>query len=334
MRVGIVGIGFMGWIHYLAYQQCESIRMAAFCSRSADKRRGDWTGIKGNFGPPGGKIDVSSMNVYETFQELLADESIDLIDICLPPDQHVVTIEEALAAGKKVLCEKPLALCAGDAENLLAQAKPGQLFVAHILPFMLEYQLLAQAAGDGRYGQLRSARLKRYISPPTWIPDFYDLDRVGGPLIDLHVHDAHLVRLLFGMPAKTVSGLDRESSGVPQRYETLMTFEDGRYVSSGGGVIDAPGRAFTHGYEVNFEQATLQFEFAAYTDGSTASIPLTILHHDGRIERPDLGDPDPVNAFVRQTAAVAQAIGGGEIHPALDPVVATDALRICEMQMS
>ena len=332
MRVGIAGIGFMGWIHYLAYQQTQNIDVAAFCSRSPAKRAGDWTGITGNFGPPGAKIDTSSLSAYETMDEMFADDSIDLIDICLPPNGHVAAIDAALACGKKVLCEKPLALTAADAAGLVDRAAPGQLLVAHILPFMLEYQFLVAAATEQTFGGLRSMRLKRSISPPTWIPDFYNLNAVGGPLIDLHVHDAHLVRLLMGMPDEVVSASDRIDSGVPKRYETLMKFDDGRYVSSGGGVIDAPGRAFTHGYEAMFDDATIQFEFAAHTDGTTAAMPLTVFHHDGRIEKPELGDGDPVAAFARQAMAVAASMGGGKTHPALDPVIAADALRICEMQ--
>ena len=66
MRAGIVGIVFIGWIHYLAYQRSEQAELVAFCSRDAAKRAGDWTSIQGNFGPPGEKIDVSGLAVYET----------------------------------------------------------------------------------------------------------------------------------------------------------------------------------------------------------------------------------------------------------------------------
>ncbi|MEM9827023.1 MAG: Gfo/Idh/MocA family oxidoreductase [Planctomycetota bacterium] len=338
MRVGIAGIGFMGWIHYLAYQACQDAELVGFCSRDPSKREGDWTRIKGNFGPPGGTIDTSGLHVHETLDDLIADDAIDWIDLCLPPHLHAAAIDQCLASGKRVLCEKPLALDAKTGDRLCVSQASGdgkpRLLVAHILPFMNEYQFLYQACLDRRFGSIRSARLKRFISPPDWIPDFYDPVRVGGPLIDLHVHDAHLVRLLFGMPERIHTAVQwTEAIGggqIPKRYETLMEFGDGRHVSSGGGVIDAPGRAFTHGYEVHFENATLQFEFAAYTDGQTASIPLIVVTKDGKIERPELGDPDPVQAFVRQMQAAAESAATGKLHPALDPNIATDAIRICE----
>ena len=270
MRAGIVGVGFMSWIHYLAYTRSSQAELVGFCSRSSEKRAGDWRDIKGNFGPPGEQIDVSSMNVCESLDELLKDDSIDLIDICLPPKLHPEAIEKCFAAGKKVLCEKPLALDAATARRLADASEPGQLMVAHILPFMPEFKLLVDAAADGRWGKPVAGRFKRTISPPDWIPDFYDRSSVGGPLIDLHVHDAHLIRLLFGMPsaAHTVS---RKKDGSAMFYESVFEFPTPDLaVCAGGGVIDSPARGFTHGYEVSFERATVQFEFAAYADESTS----------------------------------------------------------------
>ena len=332
MRAGIVGVGFMSWIHYLAYTRSSKAELVGFCSRDSKKRSGDWREIKGNFGPPGEQIDVSGMNVCESIDELIQDDSIDLIDICLPPHLHPEAIEKCLASGKKVLCEKPLALDAATARSLAESAKPGHLMVAHILPFMPEFELLVQAASDGRWGNPVAGRFKRAISPPDWIPDFYDRARVGGPLVDLHVHDAHLIRLLFGMPTKAHTA-SRKRDGSAMFYETVFEFETPDLaVSSGGGVIDSPARAFTHGYDVSFERATVQFEFAAYTDGSTNMIPLTVMHANGTVERPELGDGDPVSSFVAEIDAAARCVDYGEISSILDASTAADALQICEMQ--
>ncbi len=333
MRAGIVGVGFMGWIHYLAYQRSNKAELVGFCSRSAEKRAGDWSGIKGNFGPPGEQIDVTGLNVTESLDELLADETIDLIDICLPPNLHPEAIEKCLAAGKKVLCEKPLALDAATASSLAQKSQPGQLMVAQILPFMPEFKLLVDAATDGRWGKPIAGRFKRTISPPDWIPDFYDRKSVGGPLVDLHVHDAHLIRLLFGMPtgAHTVS---RQKNGSVMFYESVFDFaDDNLAVCAGGGVINSPARGFTHGYEVSFERATAQFEFAGYADGSTAIIPVTIMHADGTVERPEAGDGDPVSAFVHEIDACADSVNENKVSPILDAGTAADALKICEMQL-
>src|SRR5688500_8925997 len=110
VRVGIVGIGFMGMIHYLAYQKVRGARVEAICARDPKKRAGDWRGIQGNFGPPGGQMDLRGVAAYAELDEMLADPAIDLVDLCLPPALHAEAAVAAFKAGKHVLCEKPIAL--------------------------------------------------------------------------------------------------------------------------------------------------------------------------------------------------------------------------------
>ena len=203
INVGITGIGFMGWIHYLAYQKTPGAQVTAICTRNEAKRNGDWTSIQGNFGPPGEQVDVSDWSCYSDINDLLDDESIDLIDICLPPDLHADIAKRALQAGKHVLIEKPMALTAQECEEIVAVAEENsrQAMVAHVLPFFQEYTYLRNAVSSGEYGKLLGGHFNRVISDPLWLgKDFWDESKLGGPLIDLHVHDAHLIRYLFGMP--------------------------------------------------------------------------------------------------------------------------------------
>jgi predicted dehydrogenase len=69
INVGLIGIGFMGMIHYLAYQKVRGARVAAICSREPRKLAGDWRGIKGNFGPPGTKMDLHGTATYENWRD-------------------------------------------------------------------------------------------------------------------------------------------------------------------------------------------------------------------------------------------------------------------------
>ena len=110
INVGIAGIGFMGWIHYLAYQRVRGVKLAAVCSRNKKKLAGDWRGIKGNFGPEGTKVDLSGVTGYEDYKQMLADPKIDLVDLCLPPDLHADAAVQAFKAGKHVFVEKPHAI--------------------------------------------------------------------------------------------------------------------------------------------------------------------------------------------------------------------------------
>jgi len=229
-----------------------------------------------------------------------------------------------------VLCEKPLALQATEAQRLagLAAATGKHLLVAHVLPFLPEFAYLLAAHRERRFGNLITGRFRRVIGPPDWIPDFYDPSRIGGPLIDLHVHDAHLMRLLFGMPS-AVTARATQRDGAPKFIEALIDFPDGRFAAATCGVTDSPARPFCHGYEVQFEMATLQFDFVACSDGPEA-LPMKVLHADGRIERPDLGSGDMIDAFTNELCLAAAIAGGPTQESILGGDLAADALTICQ----
>ncbi len=84
LRVGIAGIGFMGMIHYLAYERVANAKVGAIFTRDPKKLSGDWTDIQGNFGPRGQMMDLSDVVKCDSYYALLANDDIDLIDVCPP----------------------------------------------------------------------------------------------------------------------------------------------------------------------------------------------------------------------------------------------------------
>ena len=334
IKVGIVGVGFMGWIHHLAYQRVEGIELGAICSRDEKKRSGDWTGIQGNFGPPGEKIDMANVSAFSNIEELLADESIDLVDVCLPPNLHLEVGLRVLNAGKHLFCEKPLALNAADCNQLVAAAAESgkQLLVGQVLPFFPDYTVAREEIESGKHGKLIGGNFKRIISDPSWLADFWDLEKVGGPLVDLHVHDAHLIRMLFGMP-KAVFSHGRMRDGVVEFCNSNFFFDDPSVVvGSTSGVINQQGRPFTHGFEIHLEKATMQFEFAAFDDNAE-SMPLKILGQKGEeVIRPELPGGDEIAGFEAEISEVVKAIQTNESSPILSGELAKDAIILCQKQ--
>ena len=301
-----------------------------------NKRRGDWSGIRGNFGPPGEQIDVQHLTVYESLEEVLADPAIDLVDICLPPNLHVDAACRALAAGKHVLCEKPLGLTTAQCDQILAAAKrfDRRVLVAQVLPYMGEFQFAYRTVESGIYGRPRRAYFKRVISPPDWIPNFYNAQEVGGPLIDLHVHDTHFIRLLFGMPRRVMCVAEMRD-GIVKYCQTLMEFDDADVsVATSSGVSDQTARPFCHGFEIQFERATMHFELAVLAEG-TDSMPLRVLGQDGQIGLPQLGGGDDISAFTAEIDAAVASLKTDQVDPRLDVRNARDAIHICQcLQLS
>lgn len=331
LRAAIAGVGFMGWIHYLAYQRSSNAMLDAFCSRNPAKRAGDWTTIKGNFGPPGEKIPLQGLKVYETLDDILTDPDIDLVDICLPPNLHVDAACRSLQAGKHVLCEKPLGLTTEDCDVILSAADKAErkVLVAQVLPYMGEFQFAYQAALNGTYGKPKSAHFKRVISPPDWIPNFYERSEVGGPLIDLHVHDTHFARLLFGMPSRVMCSAEMKN-GLVKFCHSLMEFGDsGAVVATSSGVSDQTARPFCHGFEIQFEKAAMQFELAVLPEGVDI-MPLKVLGQDGVAVKPELPVGDEISAFAAEIDDAVASIQTGNLEPRLAGVTARDAIHICQ----
>ncbi|MFO1096376.1 MAG: Gfo/Idh/MocA family oxidoreductase, partial [Planctomycetaceae bacterium] len=168
IRIGLIGVGFMGMTHFEAARQLTGARVAAISTRNQNKLRGDWSDIQGNFGPRGSaSVDLSGIAAHADYRRILDDPNIDLVDVCLPTDQHEAVTVEALAAGKHVLVEKPIAIELAAAERMLAAARKAgrMLMVAQVLPFFPVFRWARQAIESGRYGKLRSAFFRRVITP-------------------------------------------------------------------------------------------------------------------------------------------------------------------------
>ncbi|MBX3433462.1 MAG: Gfo/Idh/MocA family oxidoreductase [Pirellulales bacterium] len=334
INVGIVGLGFMGMIHYLSYKKIPGVRVAAICEVDERRLAGDWTDIKGNFGPAGAQTDLSDVVTFTSLDEMLATTALDLVDVTLPPAMHAEATCKALGAGRHVFCEKPMALDLNECRAMSTAAATAnrRLFIGHVLPFFPEYAWALDAARSGRYGSLRGGAFRRVISNPAWLANYWVADKVGGPLLDLHVHDAHFIRLLFGRPDEIVSR-GRTRAGLPEFWHSLFSFADGgQIVEATSGTIDQPGRSFNHGFEIHFDLATLQFEFAVLGDAGRYLCPPMVLHADGGAEQVDLGDGDPMNAFAAELRTVADCVRENRESDVLNAALAEDAVELCHLQ--
>ena len=117
LRVAVVGLG-VGKSHLQAYAEIvDRYEVAAVCELNADKARA----VAAEFGVAFHTTDLA---------ELLTREDIDVVDLCTPPNTHLALIEQTLAAGKHVVCEKPLvgSLQEADAVAEAARKARGSLF--------------------------------------------------------------------------------------------------------------------------------------------------------------------------------------------------------------
>jgi hypothetical protein len=88
-----------------------------------------------------------------------------------------------------------------------------------------------------------------------------------------------------------------------------------------------------HGFEVHFEEATVQFQFAGYLDEpETNQLKVLLPGEEGPVTRPDVGAWDPVKSFSAEISEVVQSVQTGIASPLLSGQLARDAVMICQRQ--
>jgi len=96
VKIGILGLGFMGAAHIGAFSKLQGVEIAAVSSGNALALSGDLSQTGGNLGREGGKYDFSKVKKYTDWRDLVADADLDAVDICLPTDLHAPAAAAAL----------------------------------------------------------------------------------------------------------------------------------------------------------------------------------------------------------------------------------------------
>ncbi len=334
--IGVIGIGFMGMTHFAGARQVNGGKIIAISTRNPKKLAGDWSSIQGNFGPRGSAAtDLTDVATYLDYHDLLADDSVDLVDICLPTDQHEQVVFDALHAGKHVLVEKPISIDVAAAEGMLEAARQADrlLMVAQVLPFFPEFRWVRETVASGKYGRLLAASFRRVIAPPDWSGDMQDFRKLGGWGIDLHIHDNHYIGLLCGVPKAVFSrGLLKE--GLVNHVSTQYVYDDPNLtVSCISGGIAAGGLKFASSFELFLEHATIQYDAGTYGAEWVVNRPLTLITSDGEITTPNPGGSGEwCAAFTEELQSAVDGVIAGEAPAVLSGQLACDALRLCHAE--
>lgn len=194
-------------------------------------------------------------DVFDSWQELIASDRVDIVSICTPPDLHREIAVAALRAGKHVISEKPTALNVAEAEAMLAaaQAAPHQLaIIDHELRFHPQRLQMRQMIKEGYVGSVLHVHLDRLGSerlnpdlPWDW---WCDVERGGGMLNALGSHLLDLARWLVGRIESLTAQLQishlyrRDASGIVRQ----VTADDHahlllRFANGAQGSITASG---------------------------------------------------------------------------------------------
>ena len=337
LRVGIIGCGSIANFHAKGYKELEDKVEIVACS---DVNAGKLM----NFAK---KWNISA--AYTNCYEMLAAEHLDCVSVCTWNAMHKSATVAALRSGANVICEKPMALNAEQAKEMMDVAKEtGKLLqIGFVRRFGNDADVIKKFAANGTFGDIYYAKaqyLRRNGCPGGWFGD--KRYSGGGPLIDLGVHVIDLVRYLAGNP-KPVSvygvtyknlGLNRASGGkqawtvksqrdfdysVEDFANAMIRFENGLTLnveaSFNLNLKEDVGNIELYGTKAG---AKLSPEVEIYTDLAGMFVDIapsgsTALSFDGLFEREIAGFIDAVNG---DAPCIATAEDGYYLMKILDGI--------------
>ena len=262
MKVAVTGMGFMGLTHITALLKLEDVEIAAVCDSHPERLDLGNLKVEGNLQTVDISLEDRGIRTYTDYDKMLSDGGFDFVDICLPTFLHEKFSIKAMEAGFHVFCEKPLSLVPEEGRRMIAKAgETGKILgVGHCLRFWPGWVEIRELIESGKYGKVTAAHLSRLSAMPEWSDGGWMLDyeKSGGPVLDLHIHDADMVRYLFGDPASLRSTGTVDSQGRVSFITTVYDFGNGPAVSSTGGFIPAESFPFDAGAFFNLEKAAIK----------------------------------------------------------------------------
>ena len=270
--VGIVGTGVMGETHAASWLETDA--RLSHCS-------------SGQFENAKRFAEKYSIEACEDLDALIA--AVDVVDICTPTHLHKEMVLKAAAAGKDIVCEKPLGLTVEDCVMMIRACEEAgvKLYVAHVTRYFPEYVAAKANVVAGEVGKVAVTRFRRESFQPHNASDnwYVDLERSGGMLQDLMIHDFDLARWMAGDVIK-VYAKSLVTSGEEVNFDhamVILTHKDG-VISHITGSWAQPKPRFRTSFEIAGDAGIIEWD-------SQEKAPLQVLMHQTKGGSGEVGLP-------------------------------------------
>lgn len=258
LKVGLVGVGGITGSHIPAWESFEDAELVAVCDirqEMMDK--------------------CPTKRQYLDFDEMLANEELDILDICLPTYLHADFAVKAMEKGINVICEKPISLKREDVARIYETAERNNVkfMVAQVLRWWPAYEFVKEVYDSKKYGRLLSGSMTRLGCYPKWAWDGWMMDekRSGMVPYDLHIHDLDFMVYAFGAPKKATNFRSRQPD---QDMLTAIYEYDDFYIMSEASWYASP-YPFSAKFRFQFENAVIanEGELTVYEKNGTVYQP-------------------------------------------------------------
>lgn len=250
LRIGLIGSGYIGAVHASAYQKMESTTLVAVADVSEIAGRK----ISERFG----------CRYYPQAEQMLQNEEIDVVDICVPTFLHEQYVVLAACCRKHVLCEKPFGLSTESCRRMQrACAEAGvKLMVAQASRWIPEFIKAKALLREGVLGEIHMVSAKRLSQPPAWTGWHRDPRKSGGGLYDLHVHNLDYLYDLFGEVVSVYAMGWKSETGCWNHVTTNLVFKSGVSAVDEASLEMVGDYPFSIGLRIVGDSASLDYDFS------------------------------------------------------------------------
>ena len=256
LNVGIVGLGWVAGAHIETFKTVSGARVGGVSSR----RRLDESELEATYGVP--------LKVYGSYEEMLSDPEIDIVDICTPHHLHAEQSIAAARAGKHLIIEKPLCLTVEDLAAMRRAIEDAGVGVCVCFEcrFSEHFTMIQSCISEGLLGRIHYAEVDYYHGIGPWYGQFeWNVKKkyAGSSLLTAGCHALDgLLMFMGGRVEEVVSHGNRSSNSIFSPYEydttsvTLLKFEDGR-LGKVASVVDCLQPYYFHIHLVGSEGSLL-----------------------------------------------------------------------------
>ncbi|WDV45765.1 Gfo/Idh/MocA family oxidoreductase [Clostridiaceae bacterium M8S5] len=253
MNIGILGTGF-GRYHARLYRELDKQNSITIFGRDEEKL----LGIR------------KELNIKTTpnIDDIIHDDNIDLVDICLPSSLHKEYVVKALKHGKHVFCETPLSLHMDEILSMKKAEKKynKKIFVNQFIKHEYPYQYLYETTLNNSLGKLKVLNISRK-TPPLW--GNLGLENI---VTNFMLHELDFVTWLLGMP-KNISAYGNSLNPGKSNVSSLLKYDD-TIVSVKASSMMPNHSPFTVEYEAIFDKGAIKYFEDGYTDKTETSLIL------------------------------------------------------------
>lgn len=190
VKVGLIGLGGMGTVHWSNYKFIHDCEVVAAVGFSENDRK---------------NAEAWNIPLFDDINQMLDNVKVDVVDVCTPTFLHFQHALASLSRGIHTIIEKPMTLHKAEAIHLyeIAEKNNAIILVGQAARFMKENIVLKDLVKTEKYGKPLDAYFERLSAAPRWAAGgwMFDRQKSGHLAFDLHIHDLDLIISIFGKPS-------------------------------------------------------------------------------------------------------------------------------------